>query len=225
MTVGAADYAIVLQNSVAKNVDMAVSFIPNLIAALVVFVVGWAVAVVVAKIVERLFKAFKFEETLKKHGIDDALGKAKVSKILVQLTKYYTLLVFVQMAVALVYLGALATFVNSVLFYLPVLVGAGLLVVISALVGELVKERIYDLGEFPYHRFIGTVAKVIIVLMGVTVALSTIGFNMTIVVASFNTVLQGITFGIAAAFALAFGLGGQDDAKDIVKKTRKRFNF
>ncbi len=224
MTVGATDYATVLQSSIAKNVDMAVGFIPNLIAALVVFVVGWAVAVIVAKIVEKLLKAVKFEETLKKHGMDDALGKAKIGKILVQLTKYYTLLVFVQMAVALVYLGALATFVNSVLFYLPVLVGAGIMVVLSALVGELVKEKIYDLGEFPYYKFIGTVAKVIIVLMGVTVALSTVGFNMAIVVMSFNTVLQGITFGVAAAFALAFGLGGQDDAKDIVKKARKRFN-
>jgi len=213
----------VLSNTVEKILTDLTVFIPKFLVAVLLFVVGWILASIFSWIVERVLFYLRFEKFMKKHRLEDSLGSVKLSNMLVKLSKYYIMLVFLQASVAMLNLGTITEFINSVLLYAPVFIGALLVVVAAAVLGELLKEKIIEIEPKSRNvRWLADAMKAIVVFMGIMVGLSTMGFNTTIITSSFLSILQGIIYGIALAFGLAFGLGGQDDAKELIKKVRKK---
>ncbi|MDD5171660.1 MAG: hypothetical protein PHF60_01340 [Candidatus ainarchaeum sp.] len=197
--------------------------LPGLIAAILVFLLGWVIAILISRIFRRILKAIKLEETLKEHKVEDALGTVKISDVLTKIVKYYVLLIFLQAAVSLVWLGTISSFLTMVLLYVPVLIAGILVVLASVIIGEYLKEMIIELSKSPVVRLTGRVVKLLVVYIGVTMGLATIGFNTTLITGVFLTILQGLVYGIALAVGIAFGLGGQDDARDMIKNSRKHF--
>ncbi|MBU1197277.1 hypothetical protein KJ765_02070 [Candidatus Micrarchaeota archaeon] len=214
------------ENSVQTIMSNVLELIPNVIAAIIIFVIGYIIARIIAHIVERFLDFVRFEKFLAEHGAGDALGKIKVSAVLTKIAKYYILLIFLQAGVSLLYLGTISTFLNFVLIYAPVFVGAVLLLVIAAVLGEVVKEKVLDTApKSNFVRFVGTGSKALVVFFGLVMALATLGFNTDIITASFVTLLQGIVYGVALAVGISFGLGGQDDAKSMIKEGRKKLSL
>lgn len=212
--------------SLQDNLVAVITLIPNLIAAVIITVIGWLVGIAAAKVIEKILGAIKFEDFLSKHKVSDALGKLKVSRVLIKLTEYYIILIFLQAAVSLIGLGTITDFMRSLLLYAPVLVGAALIFVLAAVLGELVKEKITAFE--PKSRlavYTGRALKLIVIIMGLVVGLSTMGFDVSIITLTFVTLIQGLIYGVALALGIAFGLGGQDTAKELVKKAKERVNL
>jgi len=207
--------------AVNNTVTNAAQILPGLLAAIVIFVLGWVVAVIISRLFSGMLKAIKLEGYLKEHKIEDALGSVKISDVLVKILKYYIILIFLQAAVQFIMLGTITVFLTWVLTYAPVLIGAMLVILLAVLLGEYVKEIIIELSTSPMVRFIARATKLVIIYVGVTMALATAGFDTMLISTIFLTVLQAMVFGIALAVGIAFGLGAQDDAKDLTKKWRK----
>jgi len=213
-----------MNNGLNDVVGMLPSFVINLVFAIVLFVLGWIIALIVGRIVSSILKAVKLETFLKKHKMEDAFGSVKISDVFVKIAKYYVLLVFLQAAVSLVELGTISDFLSSVLVYVPALIGAVIVMVCAVLFGEYVKEKIIELSKSPLVRLSARGAKLVIIYIGLTTALATAGISTILISSVFVTVLQAAVFGIALAIGISFGLGGQDEAKDIIKKGRKQLN-
>lgn len=214
-----------ITDSVWNFVAAMINFIPNLIVAAIIFVIGYLMAVVISNILKKALDAIKFEKLLEEHGIEDALWGVKVSPFFVKITKYYLILIFLQAAVSKLELGTLTEFINMVLLYAPAYVGAAVIIVISALVGELVKEKVQDLdSKSKYVLMTGRAMKFIVVFFGLVMGLSAVGFRTTVLENAFITVLQAFAYGVALAVGIAFGLGGQDEAKSILSDLRKKVN-
>ncbi len=212
-----------IKSSVEKIVMDTVVFLPRLLIAILIFVAGWVIASVFSWVVDRVLYHLGFEKFMKKNKLEDSLGSVKLSVLLVKLSKYYIMLVFLQASVAMLTLGTITDFITSVLFYAPIFIGALLIVAAAAVLGELLKEKVVEIQpKSRTLKWLADVLKIVVVFMGIVVGLSTMGFNTAIVTNSFIAILQGIVYGIALAFGLAFGLGGQDDAKDIIKNVRKK---
>ena len=196
--------------------------LPGIIAAILVFILGWVVAIIISRIFAGLLKLVKLEEYLKSHKLDDALGTVKVSSVLTKILKYYIILVFLQAAVSLIQLGTLSLFLTSVLLYAPAFIAALLVVLVAILLGEYVKETTLDLDpKSSLVTFVARAAKVIIIYVGVTMAFGTAGFDTTLLNGIFLILLQALAYGAALAAGLAFGLGGQKDAQDLIGKWRR----
>lgn len=210
-------------NTTAQNlVNSITTVLPGLLAAILVFVLGWIVAIIISRIFARILRVVGLENYLKSHRMDDALGTVKISDVLTKILKYYVILVFLQTAVSLIQLGTLSIFLTSVLLYAPALIAALLVILASVLIGEYVKEVVIDLDDkSSLVKFIARAAKVIIIYAGLTMGLSTAGFNTTLITNVFLIVLQAMVYGIALAAGLAFGLGGQKDAQDMIGRWRK----
>lgn len=212
-----------VNTSLQNNLVVLINLIPNMIAAFVLIIIGWLVGVAISKILEKIFHAMNLESILANYHVSDALGKIRISKVIVKLTEYYIILVFLQAAISLVGLGTITDFLSSLLGYAPILVGATILFVFAAVIGELVKEKIVALEpKSRLAKYVGVGAKLAIVFMGMMVGLSTLGFDVSIVTLTFVTLLQGIIYGIALAVGIAFGLGGQEAAKDFIRKAREK---
>ncbi len=215
---------VVVQQNLDKLATGLVEFLPGAIGATVLFIVGIVVGSILARLSRKLMQVLRFEEFLTAHDIHDSLGKIKVSTVVERVVKYYIILVFLNASVSMLNLPVLVNFLNMILVYAPVLIGAVLFVTFAAIIGELVRDELINYDKKSKSLwYVGGVLKVVIVFLGVMVGLDTIGFEMTLVNRTFEIILQGLVWGVAAAFALAFGLGGQSHAKDIIKDFRDHY--
>lgn len=201
-----------------------IGMLPNIIAALVLFIVGWGMGSIFGWLARRILDGIKFEKYLKAHGLEDALGKVQVTGVIVQLVKYFIWLVFLQQAVALLELGTVSSFIGSLLLYAPVVIGAIAVVIAAALFGEWVYEKFIESGKEPYLKTMGKTAKYLIIFLSVVVGLDTLGYDTTMIKYMVLTAAQGVSWGVALAFGIAFGLGGQETAKDFLQSFRKAFH-
>ncbi|MFH0927475.1 MAG: hypothetical protein V1822_02745 [Candidatus Micrarchaeota archaeon] len=200
----------------------AIQYAPNIAIAIVLLVIGYFVSEIVGRLISGVLKYLRVEEVLKKYKVEDALGGNEISPLLATAAKWYVMLLFLTEAINKLNLVSINWLVSSVLLFAPVLIGVGLLIIVAAIIGEWVRESILDLHKFYMQKTLAEISKWIIILLAIIVALETIGFQMGFVRDIFTTVLQGAIYGVAIAFGLAFGLGGQKDAQDMIRRTRKR---
>ncbi len=202
------------------------NFLARLVLAIIIVVVGWAVGTILAGIVKKVFEKIGFEQFLKSHKVQDALGSTKIENILVQLVKYYVIILFLADALRFVQLGTVGTLMFELVNFAPIALGGAIVVLVSAVFGELAKEKILEMSAKSWlMTALAKATKILVIYIGIVVALGTMGFEVTILEQTFLTLLQAVTYGVALAFAISFGLGGQEDAKDMIKKTRKKFNL
>lgn len=207
----------------AQNAGMeVVAILPGLLIAIIVFILGWVVAVLISRLFAGFLRVVKLEDFLKEHKVEDSLGTIKISNVLVKILKYFIILMVLQKAISLVELGTISVFLYSMLVYAPVFIGALLIALLAFILGEYVKEVIIELQtKSPMVRFLARGTKLVIIFIGVTMALATAGFDTSLISNIFIVVLQALVFGIALAVGIAFGLGGQKDAKDMIGTWRK----
>jgi len=206
-----------------KLAEKFLEVLPNMLMAIILILLGWVIAILIKRFLLRLLKTMKFEEYLKSQKLDKALGNVVISDVLAMILYYYVLIVFFQAAFDLVYLTTISAFIGRILMYVPVLIGAVLLVVLAALTGEYIKILILQLEEKSGAvQVIARVVKFLVIYVGIVMGLSTMGFNTEILNATFISLSQAVFFGIALAFGISFGLGGQDAAKDWIKTARTK---
>ena len=222
---GIGDLGTVLQQTGERTVAGIIEAVPNIAIALLIIIVGWIVAVIVSGILRRILDFIKFEKFLATHRIEDSLGKVKLTDVLVQLVKYYVILVFLGVALSLFQLGTLSLFLGQVVLFGPTVIGAVALVIAAAIVGEFVKEKVFEVHEKElYMRTIGNGAKYLLIFMGLIMGLATVGFDTTIITQTFVTLIQALGLAFGLGIGLAFGLGGQTAAKDWIAEARKKFH-
>jgi len=227
--VSAFDSPDALSNAVSEVVRNFISamaqFIPNFIAALLIFLVGYMIALVISRVFKHALEGSNFEKFLGQNKMGDALGSFKVSNFLVKIVKYYIILVFFQASISKLELGTLTEFMSMVLIYAPVVVGAAIIFVVAALFGELVKVKVKDLDS--KSRWVGVVArgaKFIVMFFGFVMGLQLVGINTGILKETFITMVQALAYGVALAVGIAFGFGGQDEAKSLLNDVKKKIN-
>lgn len=191
------------------------SFLPVVLGALVVLVAGFVVGRIVGDIVTDVVSGFSIGPYLAETPLEP-LGdtEGEFGRLVGKLVTYYIYLLTLVAVADILAIGALSTLLNDFAGYLPALF-AGLLVL---LVGIWAAERVGDLvsesDEGRTARIAGTVVKVFIYYLTVTIALSTIGVEIAPLTNLFTAFVVAFFGALAIALAIgigvAVGLGGQD---------------
>jgi hypothetical protein len=211
----------ILLDGLSYNLNQTKWMLPLFALAALALIGGMLLGVLVGKIVEGLLKSLKLDKFMASHRLEDSLGTVKLSDLIAKLVKYYIYIVAIIVAMSYLPLGIFSSYVLKIMEFVPFAVGAILLGVVAAILGEYVKEKVLELGKTNYIFFVARAAKFLIVLIGILTALDTIGFNTTLVNSLLVSVVQSVIFGVGLAFGIAFGFGGQRDAQDIIAKVRK----
>ncbi len=198
--------------------------IVSIIVAAIALVVGVLVSDFLGKLAAKIMDYFNVEKIFKKYKVEDALGGTQITHLFALFVQWFVMLFFLQYALLALNFGAVSLFLTQLLLYVPAVFGVVLLVIVAAILGEWVREAIIGVHKFYLQQTIATASKWIIVASAVMVGLDTMGFHLQFVYLVINTVLQGLVYGVALAVGLAFGLGGQKDAADMIKKARKKFS-
>lgn len=192
--------------------------LPNLFGALIILILGSILAGILGSLISTAIKKLKVDTALEKtvfYPLSQNLGiKINTSKLLGELVKWFILIVVFIAAADVANLHQVTDFFNEVLFYLPNVFVAVIILIVASLVATFVANLITTIVKDDLGYFSG-LAKVAIYTFGVLAALHQLQISKPLVEILFT--------GIVATGVLAFGLGGKDVATDIVKKVYEDF--
>lgn len=218
----------VVRASLERLLNGVVGFVPNLLGALVVFVVGLIVAYVLGVwVVEKILDALKFDTLLDKLGLTPYFQKAGLrlrgSRFLGQLVYWFVVIAFLLAASDILGLFYFSNFLRDVLFYLPNVVVA-VLIMLAAVVLANVASRVVIASVMAARlhaaHFLGTLAWWAVTVFGLLTALVQLNVAASII----NTVITGFIGMLALAGGLAFGLGGKEYAAHLLSRLKETTN-
>jgi len=204
-----------------------INFIPNLIGALLVFVIGWVIAVAVGKLVAEVLKKIRFNQIFEKGAWKTALEKAEIkvdaAAFVGAIIKWVLLIAFLIAALQILGLGQLKDFFVDVLNYLPNVVVASFILVVAIIIADILEKVVRATVEgvkIGYGQLIGAIIKWSIWIFAILAILLQLGIAEDLV----KTIIQGVVALIVIAGGLAFGLGGKDVAGDILQNLRDKLS-
>ena len=205
-----------------------VSFVPNILAAAIIFVIGWIVGMILSKIIEQVVQVLRIDEALKSTGVNDVVRHTgyhlRVGVLLGELVKWFVIVVFLVAALDVLGLQQVNTFLQGVvLLYIPKVIVAVLFLIIAAIVADVVRKIVIGSARaagVSSANFAGTVAKWSIWIFAIIAALTQLGVAGGLI----QTFFTGVVIAIALAFGLAFGLGGKEAAARSIEKIRSEIS-
>ncbi|MBI5135084.1 hypothetical protein HZA86_02525 [Candidatus Uhrbacteria bacterium] len=201
------------------------SSVPNVLAALLVLVIGWMVAVGLEGLVVGLLHAIKIPEGLSKfhpRATFQRLGlSVDVATIVGWLVKWFFIIVFLITAADILQWESVTGFLRTILFYVPNVIIAVIILFAGSVVAQatsaVVLHAVKASGVMPSSPILAAVAKWAVIVFSVLAALSQLGIATELV----QILFTGFVFMVALAGGLAFGLGGKEQAGILLERLRK----
>lgn len=197
------------------------SFIPQLLAALVLLAVGWILAKLARTGLTRLLHALKFDQITERSGLEAFLKQAEldvsVSKILGSLVYWLIILIMIVTVANSLGLGMVADLFNKVVLYIPNVIVSILVLVFGSILARFVNRIVFawlnNIG-FSGALTVSTFSEYAMLVFVFFVAIEQLQIAHELITAAFI-----IAFGaIGLAFAIAFGLGARDWAARVVQQ-------
>jgi Conserved TM helix len=205
--------------SLAGALNTFLSAIPRIIGFALVLIVGWIISSLLARGVEALLHAVKFNDLARRSGFADFVQKMGVrddsAGVIAGIVKWFVRLITLVVAFDTLGLPAVSNVLNQLLLWLPNLIVALVVLVIGGLaanaLSRLVRGATAEAG-FSNPEMLETVTRVAVLGFAVVVAITQLGIATTLI----NSIIIGLIGAMALAFGLAFGLGGRDRAAQIL---------
>jgi len=202
-----------------------ISFVPNLVVALIIFIAGWVVGSLLGRVVSQIIKSLKVDNALKSAGSEELLNKAGFrldsGKFLGGLVKWFIIIVFLVASFDVLGLDKVNSFLQQVvLLYLPQVIVAVLILLVAALIADAMQSIVKGsakAAEIKSANFLGNVTKWSIWVFAILMAL----YQLGVAAAFVQTLFTGFVVALALASGLAFGLGGKESAAKILKKLER----
>lgn len=203
-----------------------IEFLPSLIGALIIFIVGWLISVGIGKLVAEVLRKLKFNKIFDKGSLKAALDKANfkvdASGFVGAIFKWVLVIVFLLAAVEVLGLIQFADFLSNVLEYLPNVIVAVLIFVVAVIISDILEKIVRAAVESTKVGF-GDLAGSIVRWSIWVFAIIAILYQLDIGKELISTLLNGIIALIVIAGGIAFGLGGKDAAGEAINTIRKKF--
>ena len=201
------------------------SFMPSLVGAIVVFVIGWFISVGVGKLITEILKRIKFNQMFEKGSWDEALAKADIkvdtSSFIGAVIKWILAIVFLMAAVEILGLNQFAGFLQSILNYLPNVVTAVLIFVVTVIVVDIL-EKVVRASVESMRVGYGHMVSVVVRWSVWVFALLAILMQLKVTPSLIQTLFTGLVALVVVAGGIAFGLGGKDVAGEGVRDLYKK---
>src|SRR3990172_5837397 len=218
------DWTIAVSDSWATIWERFINFLPNLIGAMIILVIGWMVAIIVFLVIDRLFRIIGLQTLFEKAKVEEVLKKGNIEKdtttLLASVAKWIVYLVAFISAANTLRLTDVANFLDRILAYVPQVVAAGLILLIGLVLAHFLANVIKGsllAAEFVAAEAVAAIVRYAIIIFAFLAVLTQLGIAESLI----RTLFIGLVALLAIAGGLAFGLGGQEAARDLIEKVRK----
>lgn len=204
------DTLVFLSNQVLTDL---VIFLPKLIVAFLVLVIGAGLARTFRKVIVKLMEALRvskaFQKTPVEHFLNDADLGGKIEEVVGTVLYWLVMLVVIHTTVSILGLTSLTVLIGKILAYLPSLFSSVIILffglLIAGVVESLVKGAVKSV-DGQSSRLLGKISSYAVMVVTVLAAISELGIAQEFIFILF----VGFVITFSLALGLAFGLGGKD---------------
>lgn len=202
-------------NYVAAGLGQIVAFLPHLVSAAIILIVGYALSRLVGSVVSRLLGRAHFDGYIARrlHSKASSPGRP-ASRTVGSAVFWLGMLVTLSLTTRALNLATLSNGLDRILGYVPRVVVAAFIVGIAIAVANVLADLISDVSS----RWVARGARVGIITLSVFMALDELGIARNIVMMVFAAVMGAA----AVAAAVAFGIGNIDAARDFTRRLERR---
>lgn len=198
-----------------------VTFVPKFVLGLIVLLIGIIIASILKQIVLEIFKTLRIEAFLKKYGVPEGKEEFSWGSILAEITRWFVIIVFLLPTADVWGLPKVDTVLSQVLLYLPNVFVAVIITLVGFVFGRLAHDVVLASTKglnSETSRAIASVSRWAINVFVILAALNQLGVASDLI----RILFTGFVAMLAISGGIAFGLGGQSSAKDIVEGIRSK---
>ena len=205
-------------------IELPLNVVPQLVIAIAIIIVGCIFGWLIDKVIRSIFRALPFFDTaLKNVGLEEMTKRAglrvDIGKFFGVIFRIFIIFVFLVMAFDVLNLEAVNQFfINQVLVYIPNVISASIILIIGLLAANFFGNIVVGASRAAKVEggLAGKVTKWAIVVFSTLVALSELGVASTII----ESLVVGVIAAVSLALGLAFGLGGQKSAGELIDRIK-----
>ncbi len=192
-----------------------IAFLPSLVAAIIILIIAWIVGRVLGRLVSSV---------LDRVGVDDALSRTVIGKSIESsgtsirhvfdlIVRWFIYIIGIMAAVDVLGIPMLTSFTQSVVFYIPNLIAALIVLVVGFIFADIVGGLIRKTGtasEVPYMGIFSTAIEIFLYFIVLIIALDQLKINTSIIYVFATALAWGIAVGAAVGLGIALGFGLKD---------------
>ena len=194
-------------------------FIPNLIGAMVMVLLGFVVAKLLDTLLSKVLAKIGLDRLMAGTGLTKMIGRVgiqvSVSTLIGKIVYWFILLVFLVSAAELLGLERVSATLDVLALYVPKVFGAALVLLAGVLLAQLLNGVVRGAAEgvgLEYAGGLGRIAQGLIIIISLSVAIGQLEVKTDLL----NNVIAIVLISVGAAVALALGLGSRDIAGQIL---------
>jgi hypothetical protein len=211
-------FALDIGNSVQQAFNNFFAWLPNLIGAIVIVLVGWLIARLVAALIRRGMRALNADRAVETGSVgkykNSVAPDLKASDLVATIAFWFVLGIAVLLALSALKIPMLGAAIGQVVGYLPNVIAAILILIVGvAIAGAVGALSQRFAGDTMLGRIVQTAVPIVVLSLTIAMALVELQIAPSIVLATYVIVLGSIGLGLA----LAFGLGGREVASTMLR--------
>ncbi|GAB7019106.1 hypothetical protein [Halostagnicola sp. A-GB9-2] len=200
-----------LQDPVAELI----TFLPRLVGAVVILLIGWVIGRLAAGVVRRLADGVELDRMVLETPLGRILGGTEraVSSAFGKLAKWFVYALAILAAANALAIPTLSEWISTAVSYLPAFI-AGLLVivlgfVVADFIGDVI-ERTQAAAQTAYASWFANGARMFLYFTAIVIGLDTMGIDVGILYVFARALAWGLAAAVAIGVGVAFGWGGKD---------------
>lgn len=215
------DISTTLTTSFNSAFNATMNFIPRFLSGAIILIIGIIVGSLVKQIILSVSKALKVEAYLRKYGVPELKEDFTWSNILAEIARWFVIIVFLVPTADVWGLPRIIIVLNQFLFYLPNVFVAAVIAIIGFVFARIAHDIVLASVKGVDPQTANTVAQAVRLSINIFVILAVLS-QLGVATDLVRILFTGLVAMVAIAGGIAFGLGGQGTAKDILEGLRKR---
>jgi hypothetical protein len=195
------------------------SYLPQLVGAIVILIIGYIVARILQAVVGRVLQGVGFDGWMERGGIKQFFDRAQTNytpaTVIGRLVFWFVFIIFLTMAADALGIPQVSGVLGQLIAFIPSIIAAILILILAALLATFVSGIVRGATG---SNVLASVARYAIIVYAVFAAITELGIAVSLTAPTFLILLGAV----ALAAAIAFGIGGREVAQDILQKAYDR---
>ncbi|MBW4698963.1 MAG: hypothetical protein KME03_13900 [Aphanocapsa lilacina HA4352-LM1] len=213
-------WQLVLTRFQQSILDLLFLYLPNLVGALLIFLVGWLIAGVASRVVSGILQRVNIQKLLGENFnlqlFENTTLRIDAPRLSGQVTYWFLFVTSVLLAADAANLPQVEQFVTGLFNYVPQILSALAIVLLAVVLGSLLRRII--VASLPAsYAYVGSATQALIYGLALLAALAELGISRVVI----YILIGGIVGLVTISGGIAFGLGGREAAREIIDQIRR----
>jgi hypothetical protein len=212
---------------VEETIAAVITFIPRLVGAVVILLIGWVLGKAAGRLVRTLTDRVQIDRAVLDTPLGRMLGGTEraVSKSFGTLGKWFVYALAVLAAANVLAIPLLSQWVSTATAYLPAFIAGLLVIVVGFVVADFIGDAIMHTRaatRTPYTSWFATGTRMFLYFTAIVIGLDTMGIDVEILFVFARALAWGLAAAIALGLGIALGWGGHGYVADNIDRWTQR---